>query len=66
MIYLCLAGAYLAGMIAGVAAVLWAERLQEHHSVDANKMVSSQVILDSSTDNHDPRTLPEHRIGGTK
>jgi hypothetical protein len=61
-IWLVLSGWYVAGVVTGVALILWAERLQEHHSVDADKMVSSQVILDNSTDNHDPRTYPEHRV----
>ena len=43
MIWIVLSGTYVAGMIAGVALVLWAERLNE-----------PKRTTDSITDNHRP------------
>ena len=52
MIWFVLSATYVAGMIAGAALILWAEKL--------NDKPSRQVILDNSkspnqTDNDDPR-----------
>jgi hypothetical protein len=54
MIWFILSGWFAAGMVAGVALTLWAEKLHDSPN--------RQVILDSSTDNDDPRTWPEHRV----